>query len=83
MVSRSIELQKAVAKPADFFRSPEQVVGDFRLDRNMKIAILQAWERDLEEVGDTGDEAAGVGQLAERVRRARMLLERSLRKRRS
>lgn len=80
MVWRSIELHKAVANPADFFSSPEEVVADFRLDRRVKIAILRSWEHILAGDGDTDDAAARTDQLADRVRGARRLLERSQRR---
>lgn len=67
-----MNLDHALKDPAGEFESPEAVLGDARLTRDQKIAVLEQWKRDAEQLAVAAAEnmAGGEPNLLHRVAEA-------------
>lgn len=76
MVSSLSFATEAVNNPTRYYQRPRQVIQDRRLNRDEKLAILEAWELEARSLSVAADEnmAGGEPSLLSEVVHARMEL---------
>ena len=62
MVSSLSFAAEAVNNPTRYYQRPRQVVQDRRLNRNEKLAILEAWELEARELSVAAEESMAGGE---------------------
>ena len=76
MVSSLSFATEAVNNPTRYYQRPRQVIQDRRLNRNEKLAILEAWELEARSLSVASEENMGGGEptLLSEVVQARIAL---------
>jgi hypothetical protein len=76
MVSSLSFAAEAVNNPTRYYQRPRQVIQDRRLNRNEKLAILDAWELEARSLSVASEENMGGGEptLLSEVVQARLAL---------
>jgi hypothetical protein len=76
MVSSLSFASEAVNNPTRFYQRPRQVIQDRRLNRNEKLAILEAWELEARSLSVAAEENMSGGEptLLSEVVQARIAL---------
>jgi hypothetical protein len=62
MVSSLSFATEAVNNPTRYYQRPRQVIQDRRLNRNEKLAILEAWELEARSLSVASEENMGGGE---------------------
>lgn len=57
-----VNLDAVIADPAAFFTQPQDILGDPRFSREIKLKILRQWERDAHNLGVAENEGMGGGE---------------------